>query len=88
MFTNISYTQYNNVVRFYCGVGIQRYPANQINSTFQCNIISVLEGFNFVSLYAKHSISNEELKISVNDAKIVIYSNQQDSLINKNLLIF
>jgi hypothetical protein len=74
IFTNISFTQYNGVVLFYCGIGIQRFLANQTNSNFQCQITSLVEGNNLVSLYVRHSISNEELKVSTNDASITIYS--------------
>jgi hypothetical protein len=74
LLTNISFVEYNGLVSFYCGIGVQRFNAIQSNSSFICQVSSNTEGFLDVDLYVKHSTSNEELKISVNSARIQIYS--------------
>jgi hypothetical protein len=71
------FTEYNGLVSFYCGIASERFIATQTSSNFNCQIKSAPKdgGFVLVSLYAKHSISNEELKVSTNDASIYIYRN-------------
>jgi hypothetical protein len=80
LLTNISLVEYYGLVSFYCGIGIQRFNAIQTNSIFNCQILSKIEGLIEVDLYAKHSISNEELKVSVNSARIHIYSKFNSNL--------
>jgi hypothetical protein len=80
LFTDLSFVDYKGLVIFYCGIGTERFVAVQSMSKFDCsfNATSISNKDElYVQLYAKHSISQEELLISSNNATYKIYSNSR-----------
>jgi hypothetical protein len=77
LYTDIQFVDYKGLVSFYCGIGTERFIAVQSLSKFDCsfNATSISNKDElYVQLYAKYSLSQEELLISSNNATFKLYS--------------